>query len=306
MKKKKQKSFSNYMLRQRIMPYMFIFPYFLIFVCFSIFPILFSGYISLHDWNGYNNPTFIGLANYLEVFGDARFYKALFNTFLLMFMIVPLQLVLGFLLAVILNSKLMVLKKTFRLLNFLPYLTTPIALGIIFAILFDPAFGSVNYVLGKMGIEGVNWTKAAIPARFLVAMVTVWRYVGYTAVMFMAGITNINTDIYEASEIDGANFWTKITKITLPMLKPVTVFVVLSTLIGCFQIFEEPFMIFSVSGKLVGGPDSSVLTGIWLFYDTAFSNQMRNGYAAAIAVCLFAVIGLVSFGVNKLLKGKED
>ncbi len=297
---------ASYLLRQKAAPYLFILPYFLIFIAFSLFPILFSGYISLNDWNGYTNPVFIGLKNYAEVLGDARFYKALFNTLLLMVMIIPVQLILGFMIAVMLSSKVMILKKAFRLLNFLPYLTTPIALGVIFAILFDPAFGTVNFVLGKLGIDAINWTKEAWPARALISMVTVWRYVGYTAVLFMAGITNINTDIYEASEIDGVNAWQRVTRITLPLLKPVTIFVVLSTLIGCFQIFEEPFMIFSVAGKMVGGPNNSVLTGIWLFYDTAFSNQLRNGYASAIAVCLFIVIAVISFIANRLMNGKEE
>lgn len=297
---------SNYMFKQKIAPYLFVTPYFLIFFAFSLFPILFSGFISLNDWNGYSNPVFIGLHNYVEVLGDARFYMALGNTLLLMVMIIPFQLILGFLIAVILNDRLMLLKKTFRLLNFLPYLTTPIALGVIFGILFDPNYGTVNFVLQSLGLAGVNWTTEVWPSRILIAMITTWRYAGYTAVLFMAGITNINTDIYEASEIDGASFWQRTFQITLPLLKPVTVFVVLSTLIGCFQIFEEPFMIFGVANKLIGGPDNAVLSGVWLFYDTAFSNQLRNGYASAIAVSLFVVIAVISFVMNKMMKGKEE
>jgi len=296
----------DYMRRRKAIPYMFVAPYFIIFIAFSVFPIIFSLFISLHDWQGYNEPVFIGVKNYVEVFGDTRFYKAVGNTFILMLMIIPLQLILGFLIANFLNSKLMVLKKTFRLLNFLPYLTTPIALGVIFALLFDPAFGSVNQVLKWLGLSAVNWTKEEWPARILVSFVTVWKYAGYTAVMFMAGITNISTDIYEASEIDGANGLKKTLWITIPLLKPVTVFIVLSTMIGCFQIFEEPFMIFSVAGRLVGGPNNSVLTGIWLFYDTAFNNQFRSGYAASIAVCLFIIIAIVSFVASRLMNGKED
>ena len=285
----------SYMRKRKAIPYIFVAPYFLIFAAFSIFPIIFSIFISLHDWQGYNEATFVGIKNYIEVFGNARFYKAVGNTFILMLMIIPVQIILGFLIATFLNSKWMKLKKVFRLLNFLPYLTTPIALGVIFALLFDPAFGSVNQVLEWIGLNAVNWTKEEWPARVLVAFVTTWRYVGYTAVMFMAGITNISPDLYEASEIDGANSIQRVFRITLPLLKPVTIFVVLSTMIGCFQIFEEPFMIFNVAGRLVGGPNNSVLTGIWLFYDTAFNNQFRSGYAAAIALCLIVVIAIISF-----------
>ena len=295
----------NYLWRQKVAPYLFVTPYFLIFAAFSVFPIFFSAYISLHNWNGYERSVYIGLANYAETLRDPRFYMALVNTLLLMAMIIPVQLTLGFLIAIILNDRMMVLKKTFRLLNFLPYLTTPIALGVIFGILFEPHFGTVNFALQRLGIEPVMWTTDVWPARVLVAMITDWRYIGYTSILFLAGITNINTEIYEASEIDGASFWQRTWRITLPMLKPVTIFVVLSTLIGCFQIFEEPFMIFGVSNKLIGGPDNSVLSGVWLFYDTAFSNQLRSGYASSIAVCLFVVIAVISFSTNKLMKGKD-
>jgi ABC-type sugar transport system permease subunit len=297
---------SRYFRKQKIAPYLFVLPYFLIFLTFAVFPIFFSAFISLNDWKGYDTPTFIGLKNYFEVFKDARFFKALSNTLLLMAMIIPLQIVLGFIIAVMLSSKFMALKGTFRVLNFLPYLTTPIALGVIFALLFDPAFGSVNYVLGLFGIKAIGWTKEVWPARVLVSFVTIWRWTGYTAVLFLAGITNINTDIYEASEIDGANALQRMFRITLPLLKPVMVFVIITTMIGCFQIFEEPFMIFSVAGRMVGGPSNSVLTGIWLFYDTAFSNQFRNGYAASIAICLFAVIAAISMIVNRLMADKEE
>jgi len=296
----------NHRRRKKAVPYIFVAPYFAIFAAFSVFPIIFSLFISLNDWQGYNEPVFIGLKNYIEVFGDARFYKAVGNTFILMLMIIPLQIIIGFLIANVLNSKLLALKKTFRLMNFLPYLTTPIALGIIFALLFDPIFGTVNQILEWFGLNGVRWTREVWPARILISLVTIWRYSGYTAIMFMAGITNISTDIYEASEIDGATGLQKITKITIPLLKPVSMFVVLSTMIGCFQIFEEPFMIFNFAGGLVGGPNNAVLTGTWLFYDTAFSNQFRSGYAASIALCLFVIIAIVSFTTNKLMNGKED
>ena len=308
MKKKlvNQKSSGRFLFQQKIAPYLFVAPYFILFASFAIFPIFFNFFISLNDWQGFNEPTFIGFQNYVEVLKDPRFFLSLKNTFTLMLMIIPIQLFFGFLIAVLLNSKNLRFKKGFQLLNFLPYLTTPVALGIIFALLFDPTFGAVNHLLQLIGVAAVQWTKAEWPARILVAIVTVWRYVGYTSVLFSAGITNINEDLYEASRIDGASPLQQTISITMPLLKPVTTFVVLSTMIGCFQIFEEPFMIFNVAGKLVGGPNNSVLTGIWLFYDTAFNNQFRNGYAAAIAVCLFVVIALISFVVNKLLTGKEE
>lgn len=298
---------NKFFLKQQVAPYLFVLPYFAVFAIFSLFPIFFSGYISLNQWDGIGEPVFVGLTNYMNVFKDAKFLKALINTLVFMAMIIPVQLILGFFVAVLLSNKLMPGKKLFRLLNFLPYLTTPIALGVIFGILFDSNFGMVNYILEAVGIGAIKWTTESIPAKFLVAMITIWRYTGYTAVLFMAGITNINTDLFEACEIDGGNFWKSIRYITIPLLKPVTVFVVITTLIGCFQIFEEPYMIFtSVAGKIVGGPNNSALTGLWYFYDTAFRNQMRFGYGASIGMTLFVVIAAISFTANKLMQGKED
>ncbi len=116
--------------------------------------------------------------------------------------------------------------------------------------------------------------------------------------LFLAGITNIKADLYEAAEIDGANSQQKTRYIILPLLKPVTSFVIITTMIGCFQIFEEPFMIFKVMGKLVGGPNNAVLSGMWYFYDTAFGSTMRYGYGCAIAFGLLVCIA-ISDGVRQ-------
>jgi ABC-type sugar transport system permease subunit len=296
----------RYFLKQKIAPYLFVTPYFFIFLAFSIFPIMFSAYISLNDWRGFDTPTFIGIKNYLEVFQDRLFYKALTNTFLLMIMVIPIQIMLGFLIANFLNSKLMLGKKVFRVLNFLPYLTTPIALGIIFALLFDPAFGAVNQMLVKLKLPAIDWMAEVWPARILVALVTIWRWAGYTSVLFLAGLTNINTDIFEASEIDGVNAFQRMIAITIPLLRPIVIFVILTTMIGCFQIFEEPFMIFSVGRRVTGGPDNSVLSGIWFFYETTFKGSFRSGYGASIAICLFVIIAIISFTVNRLIAGKKE
>jgi ABC-type sugar transport system permease subunit len=287
-------------------PYLFVAPYFFIFFAFAVFPIIFSAFISLNDWHGFDLPSFIGIKNYIEVFHDRLFYKALTNTFLIMVMVIPIQIIGGFLIANFINSRNMVLKKTFRLLNFLPYLTTPIALGIIFALLFDPALGIINGFFGKFGLPAIAWTREPWPARALVSLVTIWRWTGYTAILFLAGLTNINKDYYEASEIDGANAFQRTMAITIPLLMPIITFVIITTMIGCFQIFEEPFMIFTITGKQVGGPDYSVLTGIWYFYETAFQGKFRNGYGASIAVCLFAIIAVISFVVNRIIAGKKE
>lgn len=246
-------------------PYFFISPYFLIYFAFSLFPIIYTFYISLTEWNGFNEAVFVGFNNYLILIKDQRFFDALGNTLIFMLMIIPVQIVLGILVAVVLSSRTMIARDAFRLFNFLPYLTTPIALGMIFGILFDPQFGAINLILSGLSLvkENINWMGEVWPARIMVSLVTIWKYYGYTAVLFLAGITNINPELYEASEIDGTTPFQRFTKITLPLLRPVIIFIILTTMIGCFQIFEEPFMLFTAGSgaQMVGGPDNACLSG---------------------------------------------
>lgn len=301
---------AHFQRRGRFAPYFFISPYFLIYFAFSLFPIAYTFYISLTSWNGFSSPVFIGLKNYLTLIGDRRFYGALSNTLILMLMIIPLQIALAMLVAILLSSKIMPAKGTFRLLNFLPYLTTPVALGIIFGIIFDWQFGVVNQILSGLHLvkENVNWLGRPWPARIMVSLITIWKYYGYTAVLFMAGITNINPSLYEAAEIDGVNALQKFSRITVPLLRPTIIFVILTTMIGCFQIFDEPLMIFSTAGSsgMVGGPNNAVLTGVWMIYDTAFGNILRFGYGAAIAYGLFVFIAILTVGVNRLMQRREN
>ncbi len=298
---------SRYSKRQQIAPYFFCAPYFIIFILFAVFPIFFSAYISLTDWSGISKPVFVGFANFTALLKDTKFYLSLFNTILFMILIIPAQLFIGFILAVLLTHKRIPGKKAFRLMNFLPYLTTPIALGIIFGLLFDSNFGMVNELLKVFHLPTPGWTTQAGPAKALVALLTIWRYAGYTSILFMAGITNINTDLFEACEIDGGSYFTIIRKIIVPLLKPVTIFVTITTMIGCFQIFEEPYMIFAVvAGKVVGGPENAALTGMWYFYDSAFT-KFKFGYGSAIGMGLFIVIAVISFTANKLMhRGEEN
>ena len=294
-------------MEHKIAPYGFIFPYFAIFLLFSIFPLVYSVYISLTNSKGFLEASFVGFANYKMLLTDERFRMALGNTFLFMLMIIPIQIMSGFAMAVMLSSKALPTKKAFRTIIFLPYLTASIALGAIFGIMFDSNFGTINRILMGIGIQNPpDWISSEWPARVMVALITIWRYAGYTAVLFLAGITNINTDIYEACEIDGANAWQRTFKITLPMLRHVNIFIILTTMIGCFQIFEEPFMIFQVMGKMIGGPNNAALTGTWLFYDTAFGSTMQFGYGSAIGVGLTIIIAIITLFFNKLLNLKGE
>lgn len=294
---------------QKLAPYLFVSPFFLIFAAFSLFPILFTLYISLTNWTLAGSPDFIGFGNYAEVLKDSRFYDALLNTIIFMIMIIPPQIIIALFISVLLSSGRVPFVGAFRLINFLPYITTSVAVGLIFSILFDWNFGSVNAFLGNIGLikENVNWLGQPWPSRFVVAFVTIWKYFGYTAVMLLVGITGISKQLYEAADLDGASRWQQFFYVTLPMLRPVMVFVILTTLIGCFQIFDEPYMLFTGMGaSVVGGPEGAALTGTWLIYDNVFGSLSRFGYGSAIAYVLFLFISMVSFVTFRLMNKGED
>lgn len=294
---------------QRRFPYLALTPYILIYCVFSLLPLLASLGISLTNWTVGAETGFVGLQNYLSLFVDKRFLLSFANIFIFVLAIVPVELLVGLLIANLLTSKYMVGKNVFRVINFLPYLLIPAASGVIFGQFFARQTGIVNRLLLSWHIiqEPIFWTGAPWPARIMTVLIVLWKYCGYTSLFFIAGITNIDHSLYEAAELDGASPAKKLFRITLPMLRPVMKFVGLTTTINTFQLFDELIMLFSNTNGLVkvGGPSNAVLTPIWMMYDTAFSGVPRYGYAAAIAVSTFLVIALVSFIIGKLT-GKED
>lgn len=293
------------MKQSKSAPYLFIAPYVLCYFAFSLFPILFTFAISLTNWQGTAAKELIGFANYAELLGDARVFKALGNTLLFMVMIIPIQLLLATALAGFLSRPMMKFVSFFRLVNFLPYLVTPISMGIIFALIFQWNGGVFNNLLLALGLtdKPIFWLGSPWTSRLVVALITIWKYFGYTAVLLLSGMTTINTEVLEAATVDGASEWQKFTRITLPLLKPIFTFVLITTMIGCFQIFDEPLLLFSSTQSVtfVGGPQSSCLSVIWLLYDTAFSNAVRIGYGSAISVAMFVVISIISFITMRIM-----
>ncbi len=278
-------------------PYLFLLPFFLIYGTFNLFPALYSLLISFTKWNGVNEMTFMGFDNYIRLFtSDTMFRKALFNTVLFLVIGMPMQVITGLVLAVLLKDLHDKARSTFQLFNFLPYLTIPVSIGILFQILFDWKYGAVNMFLEGVQLidEPVNWLGTAVGARAITILLAYWKYFGYMMVIFLAGLSTIPEELYEAADIDGARWKDKFFRIILPLLRPIITFVVTTSIMGGFQFFDEPKMLFSGSGKAaLGGPDRSVLTVIMYFYNVTFE-RFEYGYGAAIAYGLFVIIFIVS------------
>jgi cellobiose transport system permease protein len=305
-------SYSRDRMRIGLWPYLFVLPFFLIYLAFGIFPIVYSFLISLTSWDGYGKITFIGLGNYKNIFlTDPYFMKSITNTLLFMVVDIPILICGGILLASVFNSQVVKFRGPMRLAIFSPYLTVPVAISIIFGLLFDWNSGIVNKVLMSVGLSerGINWLGNPTLARGVVILMIVWKYLGYHMIFFNAGIVAIPKELYEAAEVDGARGWHKFFHITVPLLRPITEFLIIMNIIWGFQLFDEPMVLFSgwMSGMApgaVGGPERSALTAIWNLYDTSFGTQMQYGKGAAIAYGTFMFIVLFSFLGYTAMKGR--
>ena len=299
----------------RWQPYVFIAPFFIIHIAFSLFPVLYSFVISLYQWDGIGEKAYIGFQNYATLFTkDNLFFKSVGNTFLIMSLPLPVLVIGGTMLASLINSKFVRGKRLFQTINFLPYLTAPVAVGILFGLMFDQQNGVVNEALKSMGLlnEGLYWLKDGNLARIVVMIMCTWKYMGYYMVLLLAGITSISSDIYEAARIDGAGMVTTFFRITLPLMKNTLTFVIIQGMIGSLQLVEDPMTLLTgwISGgqsAVAGGPDRSSLTMMWYMYDTGFGTNMNYGYAASIAYATFIIIAIFAFIINMLLdrRGKD-
>lgn len=272
---------------------------------FNLFPILFSFYISLTNWQGYGPMNYIGFSNYTSLLKNGAFYKSVLNSFIIVLeAMIPIQ-TLGLILALLLNYGIIKIGKSYiRNAMFLPYVTAPIAIGLIFATLFDQNFGAVNIFLKSVGLigENINWLHTESLAKPLVALVTIWRYVGYTAVIYLAGLQGISRDIYEAAKVDGASTPKAVIHVILPMLKPILIFQVTNGIIGCLKIFEEPYMLF---GDYKGGINNAAQTMNMKFLDTAFKAG-QSGYGAATGYLMFIIIMVFTMIYFSIVNREND
>ena len=193
-------------------------------------------------------------------------------------------------------------------INFLPFITMPVAIGLIFANLFNTNIGPVNRVLEQMGIlkDGINWLGDSRYAFLVVILMYMWRNFGYFMVIYLSGLSTISGEYYDAAKVDGATTVQSFFKITLPLLRPITTFVIVQGAIGGLQLFDEAKNLMAGAGSdIVGGPGRSLLTIVWYFYDTSFQNNSRYGYGAAIAFSMMLIIGVISLINVKLLNRGE-
>ena len=291
-------------------PYIFVAPFVITYLLFYLYPMLFSFGISLTDWTAVDMDTrnFVGIKNYIRVFtDDPMFWKSVLNTIKIMLIAMPLTIIAGLLMAVLMFN-IIKCRQFIQTVNFLPYITMPVAIGLIFANMFNMNIGPVNQILEKLGIlkEGLNWLGDSHYAFWVVILMCMWKNFGYFMVIYLSGLSTISGEYYDAAKVDGANAVQRFFKITLPLLRPITTFVIVQGAIGGFQLFDEAKNLVSGAGSnIVGGPGRSLLTIVWYFYDTSFQNNSRYGYGAAIAFSMMLIIGVISLINVSLLNRRE-
>ena len=271
-------------------------PYVIYFLIFLAFPLVFSFVLIFHKWNIITPMEFIGVDNFVRMFQDAKFFRAILNTLIFLVIHIPLQIIIALLLAVLLNKKIK-MRGFFRALYFLPVIVSGVVVTIIWQQLYAYETGLINLVLNKLGLSGLPWLNSPDLAMPSIAIMATWKNVGLYTVLFLVGLQSIPHYLYEAADIDGAGETQKFFHITLPALNNTMVLVVILSTIGGFSLFVEPFV---MTG---GGPMNRTLSAMLYIYNQAFYFG-HMGYAAALGF-FFAAIVMVVILIQKKVVGRQ-
>ena len=295
-------SFAN---NDSFVAYLFILPSLIGFVVFFLYPAIGGLLISLHEWNLLRAPKFVGLENFQDLFADRRFWRSLRITLLYVVINIPIQTVLALILATIMDRFSNTLSSMVRGLMVLPWLLPPVVVGLLWLWMLDPLLGIVNVFLGYFGIDRQPFLGSPDQVIPTIAGINIWQYTGYTAILFFAGLKTIPRDLYQAASIDGANQWTQFWRITLPLLRPVMLFVLVTSIIGSFQVFDT-VAITTGAGPTGGGPAGASSVILFYIFDKIFNRGFDMGLAAAASVALFFILIIVTLIQLRFLGGQES
>jgi len=280
-------------------PYLFVSPFYILFAIFMLYPTVYSFHLSFHQWSGVGPKIYVGLLNYISLLVvDRPFKQSLINSVIIFFEYVPGMTLLALILAALLNSKYVRLRNVFRTFIILPYVTANVAVAFSFQSLLGKEYGLVNLFLGWFGIEPIAWLNSPSLARICLSSLVAWRWLGYNMVILLAGLQNIPPELYEAATIDGATSTQSFFRITLPLMKPMLLFVIILSTIGTFSLFTEPYIL---TGG--GGPMNATLTPVLYLYKVGFQ-YLRFGISSSIAYVLTIILLILGTFWMKILGEK--
>ncbi len=273
-----------YRRQRQIAPYVFVAPFFILFAAFFLYPVIYSFLLSFQEQTGLSSPSWVGLQNYQALLQDERFLRSIWNTTYFALGSVFIQLPLAYLLALAFNSRYARhLTHLYRVGFFFPVLTSAVVISLIFVLVLDKDYGMLNAALQSLGLPAIPWlssTRWAMPA---VIILGVWTWTGFNAFYFLAGLQGISDEVIEAAMMDGANAVQIQTRIVIPLMRPIIMFVVIQSIIGSYSLFTQPFLLTN------GGPSDATLTMVMYLYFTGF-RFFKLGYASAIGYSLVVII----------------
>ncbi|WP_277630839.1 carbohydrate ABC transporter permease [Atopococcus tabaci] len=255
---------------------------------FNLYPIVKSLAMSFYsEYNFYQDVVLAyGVDNFIEIFTDPDFYLAIKNTFIFVLGVVPVSIALSLAVALLLNQ-IKALSGFFRSIYFLPFVTSTVAISIVWNWIYHSRYGLMNYFLGLIGIDPINWITDPDYAMLALVIMSIWKGLGFNIVLFLVGLNNIDQTYYSAAKVDGASRWQRFTNITIPLLSPTTFLVSVMGIINSFKVFDEVFSLFQ--GR--PGPGKSTLTMVFYIYEK-FYTEFQYGVAAAAGIVLFFIIML--------------
>ena len=273
-------------VRESAWAYLFLAPFFIGLLFFIVGPVFAAFAISFTSWDLLSPPQWVGLDNYRELADDRLFWIALKNTLYFTGVSVPVTLILALGLAALMNRKIRGIE-ALRAIYFFPVTASIVAVSLLWAWMYTPDFGIINYLLSYLGIPKINWLVDPRMAMPSVIIMSIWRGLGFNIVVFLAGLQSIPRDLYEAADLDGASGWQQFRQITVPLLTPTIFFATIMAIIASFQVFEQTYIMTQ------GGPGNATLTLVYQIFLNGFT-YLRMGYASALSFVLFAILFVIT------------
>ncbi|MCU1558582.1 MAG: sugar transporter permease [Microbacteriaceae bacterium] len=285
------------LLRRKSAPYVFILPFVAIFAAFSIYPLIFTFRLSFTNWHGSGVANWVGWSNYTYLLTSPGFWSSLGNSAILWLLIIPVQLVMGLLAAVLLNNARLKARGFYRTAFIVPFVTPLVAIAQIWIVVFDQNYGAVNGFLTLFGLPDIGWLTTSEWSKPTLALLFLWKTTGFAIIILLSGLQSIDTTVYEAAALDGASRFRQLWNITVPLIRRTLMFLVVLQTLAVFQMFAEPYVVTK------GGPYGSTTTaGLYLYNHITVADL---GTGAANSFLLVVVVMALSLGFVRLLRAKD-
>ena len=293
----RRRRLSGARVRRLSAPYVFVLPFIAIFLAFSVYPLIYTFRLSFTNWRGSGAAEWVGLGNYTYLLTSPQFWSSIGNSAVLWLLIVPIQLVIGVVIAVLLNSATLKFRGMYRIAYIVPFVTPLVAIAQIWIVLFDQGYGAVNAVLNLFGIPDVGWLTTTMWAKPTLALLFLWKTTGFIVIILLSGLQSIDGSIYEAAAIDGASRPRQLWSITVPLLRRTIMFCIVLQTLAVFQMFAEPYVMTQ------GGPYNSTTTAGYYLYNHITRADLGTG--AANSFLLVILVLALSLGFVRLLRAKD-